>query len=121
MPRHFLVIDPANVADPAAVADAVAPHGRVLGVEIRTAQGPAPTDATALVEMADPDEARAAAAAIDGRPLFGRVVRAAMLQAPPPAPEPAASTLYWSPAARAEIESRETRGPRPGDFGDRRG
>jgi hypothetical protein len=53
-------------------------------------------------------EARAAAAALDGRELCGYAVRVAPVEGAPPPADPA--TLYWSPAARAEVESRERRG-----------
>lgn len=118
MSTRLLVLDLTNVVHPQAVAEAFAPYGHVLHAEVRAGRGTEEAGATAVVEMAHPAEARAAAAALDGRELFGRVVRVAMVEEPPPAGR---STLYWSPAARAEVESREQRGPRPGDFGDRGG
>jgi hypothetical protein len=118
MSSQLLILDLANAVHPQAIADALAPYGHVLHVEVRAGRGTEEAGATAVVEMAGAAEARAAAAALDGRELFGHVVRVAMVEGPPPAEH---STLYWSPAARAEVESREERGPRPGDFGDRGG
>jgi hypothetical protein len=118
MSTQLLVLDLANAVHPQALADAFAPYGHVLHVEVRAGRGTEEAGATAVVGMAHPAEARAAAAALDGRELFGHVVRVAMVDEPPPAER---STLYWSPAARAEVESREARGPRAGDFGDRGG
>lgn len=118
MSSHLLLIDLGNRVHPEAVAKVFAPYGRVLGVEIQAGRGREEAGATAVVEMADAAEAQSAASALDGRELFGRVVRVAMAEGRRPAGRP---SLYWSPASRAEVESREERGPRPGDFGDRSG
>ena len=118
MSSQVLVVDLANAVHSQAIADALTTYGRVLHVEVRAGRGTEEAGATAVVEMANEAEARAVAAALDGRELFGHVVRAARVEGAPPAEQ---STLYWSPAARAEVESREERGPRPGDFGDRGG
>jgi hypothetical protein len=119
MSTQLLVLDLSNAAHPQAVADAFTPYGHVHHVEVRPGRGAEEAGATAVVEMVSEAEARAAAAALDGRELCGHAVRVALVEGAPPPADPA--TLYWSPAARAEVESREHRGPRAGDFGDRGG